>query len=446
MDEERWLFERVGLGYRVWSSEIQTEIRITRLRRTGGEIHGEVRVTTNLAGIKTVNGVMHVARFNLSSSTARDRLASILEKRTPGQVARMDWFDGLETLCQRTMIEESIGQPYLTVGSEPVAYSANKYIIDPLVPANVSALLYGPGGSGKSIIALACAMSIQNAREIIPGAPPAAHGNVLYLDWETDAPVINERIQAIGAGHGFSPSSITYRRCIRPLAEEAEEIANAVAERDIIYMVIDSAGMAMGASGEYGDSNESTLRLFDAIRHIGISTQIVDHVSKQEMRNKQGKIQGLLPYGSIYKVNLARSAWEVRNGTLDEDDNTRIALIHTKANDSRLHGQIGLEIEWKPGVISFKAADVSIVDMTSESSDTHANAILELLADGASMRPPVIASTLNIKLNSAYNTLKRMAAKGDLIRNADGSYRSPRGQSAVEMARPPGDPRSPWSA
>jgi RecA-family ATPase len=436
MDEDRWRFERVGLGYRVAAPELQTEIRVSRLKRSGGELHGEIMVKANLAGVKTVDGVMHVARFNLSSSSTRNSLAKLLESRTPGQIQRMDWFDGLETLCQKVMLAETTGQPYIEVGTTPVTAKTDRYVIDPLVPANVTSLLYGPGGSGKSIIALACAMSVQNHREIIPGLPPAITGNVLYLDWETDGPVINERVQAIATGAGFTSSAITYRRCIRPLAEEAEEIANAVAERDIVFMVIDSAGMAMGASGEHGDSNESTLRLFDAIRHIGISTQVIDHVSKQEMRSK-GKVQGLLPYGSIYKVNLARSAWEVRNGTSEDDETVRLALIHTKANDSRLKPQIGLEVDWQPGQITFHAAEVATLEPMSD--DEHSvDVIMSLLSDGKPRKPPEIIKATGIKANTVYRTLKRAADRGELLKGPDGSYRVP-GKS-VETDAPPGDP------
>lgn len=439
-DEERWQFERLGLGYRVAAPEIQTEIRVTRIKRSRAELHGQIMVKTNIAGVKTIDGIMHLAQFNLSSSGTRSTLAKYLESRTPGQVGKMDWLDGLETLCQRVIIAEEVGQPYIAVGTTPIAKVSSKFVIDPLVPANVTALLYGPGGSGKSVIALACALSIQNGRELIPGVPPGIKGNVLYLDWETDGPVINERIQAIAAGANFTSVPITYRRCIRPLAEEAEEISNAVAERDIVFMVIDSAGMAMGTSGEYGDSNESTLRLFDAIRHIGVSTQIVDHVSKQEMRSK-GKVHGLLPYGSVYKVNLARSAWEVRNGTSEDDETIRIALIHTKANDSRLKPQIGLEIDWQPGMISFNAAEVTGIEPVGRGDESSGEIIMELLADGASMRPPAIIKLVEgagVKPNTVYKALKTLTEKGLLVRNADGSYRAT--GKAVEFDKPVGEP------
>ena len=403
-----WTFQKVGLGYEARAPEISTWIRVTRIKRSGGDLHGQVRVSTEWAGVKTIDGVLHLARFNLSSSTTRTSLAKALEARTPGM--DMDWLHGLEVICQGTMVAEEAGQPYEELGVKPITRTTSGYALEPVVPGNVAAMLYGPGGSGKSVIALAGAMSIQEGREIIPGLAPMTKGNVLYLDWETDAYVIHERIQAIAAGAGFTPSELTYRRCIRPLADEAEEIAAAVAERQIVYMVIDSAGMAMGTGGEYGDSNESTLRLFDAIRHIGITAQIIDHVSKQEYRNGKGKTVGLLPYGSIYKVNLSRSAWEIRNETTEDDAKARIALVHTKANDSRLHPQLNVEIEWTPGKITFGTWEHTLADFIPDA--LNAKARERIIAYFRSINPAharksAIAKALTIPESTVGNVLYR---------------------------------------
>ena len=436
-DDQRWFFKKVGLGYEVHAPKAKTTIRVTRIKRSSGELHGQIRVTANLAGVKTHDGVLHLARFNLSSSASRTSLAKMLGGRTPGH--DMDWFDGLEALCQGIHVAEEAGQPYVTLGLTAMARSATSYAIDPVVPANVAALLYGPGGSGKSILALAGAMSVQDGREIIPGVAPGIKGNVLYLDWETDAPVLNERIIAIANGAGYTPSGITYRRCIRPLSDEAEEIAAVVAERDIVYMVVDSAGMAMGTGGEYGDSNESTLRLFDAIRHIGVSTQIVDHVSKQEMRNGKGKSVGLLPYGSIYKVNLARSAWEIRNETTDQDESSRISLVHTKANDSRLKPQLNIEIIWETGVIRFGTWEETLEAYIPQDGGKRRDQIMAYLRHihPAHAHGPQIATICRIPVSSVMSEVTRRS-KGSFAHYPDGYGLSDIELGVIPIRRDPG--------
>lgn len=411
------------MGYRVTADAVQTEIKVTRLKRSSGEIHGDIKVKANIEGIKTIGNerIMHMARFNLSSSTARNSLSKLLESRTPKD-RKMDWFDGLEALCQGVMLAEMVGQPYVATGDVPLNGSRPpRHAIDPLAPANVTSLLYGPGGSGKSVLALACAMSILNNHVIVPGFTPGMTGPILYLDWETDVGVINERAQAIAVGAGITTAPITYRRCIRPLAEEAEEIANAVAERGIAYMVIDSAGMAIGGTGERGDANESTLRLFDAIRHIGVTTQVIDHVSKQEMKTANGK--ALMPYGSIYKINLARSAWELRNITGESDEANTITLVHAKANDSRLHAPISLEINWEPNRITFAAAEPTLSDYVPESGTDQLSKIVAYLRVKGwdSMHQIALATHVPYGSVKPYMTV-RPSRKLFVRRDSDGKY------------------------
>ena len=40
------------------------------------------------------------------------------------------------------------------------------------------------------------------------------------------------------------------------------------------------------------------------------------------------------PYGSIYKVNLARNVFELRKECEGDVDRTELLLVHTKANSS----------------------------------------------------------------------------------------------------------------
>ena len=405
-EAERFHFEKVGLGYRLWpvNDKIVAELKISRIKRRSEELHGFLQVTCNFEGVKTNGGVLHSTRFNMSAGQTRKQVATLLKSRTPG-FEDMDWFDALETLCQRVAEAESRGEPIVEIGNaRPPGYKPVRYSLEPLVPKNVASLLYGPGGAGKSATALAGALSVATNTEIIPGIKPAISGPVLYLDWETDQDIVNDRLWSLCTGAGVQPKNVSYRRCNRPLADDAEELSMLVAKLGIVYLVIDSCGPAMGTSGEYGDANESTLRLFEAIRHIGVSTQVVDHVSKQEMRSGKN-VTGLLPYGSIYKVNLARAAWELRNDTTSDDDDLHITLYNTKANDARLHEPIRLMIDWTPGSITF-AIDSETRTTAPTSGGGLREGAHELLEDG-SRTVKYIAQTLNVKESSVRGLLVR---------------------------------------
>ena len=308
-DEPRWSFEKLGMTYRCWNDTIQTEFRLSHVKRSRDSLSGILKVSTNLKGVKTVKGVLHAANFNVLSTSTRTALANALDKRTPG--FDLDWFDGLEWLCQHVIIGEEQGENIDEVGMDAPTPPNDRWCVEPLIMKGRPALLFGPGGVGKSLIALTCGLSVAYGREIIPGVPPAVHGPVLYLDWETTKDVINDRIQNIAAGHHFIPTSqsIYYRHCVRPLATDAEELSAIVAAKGIVLVIVDSSAYAMGAQGEYGDANESILRMHEALRIIGVTSLIVDHVNKTDAKAKGG---AATPYG-CYRADtevLTKSGWK----------------------------------------------------------------------------------------------------------------------------------------
>jgi len=416
---DRWQFERVGMGYRCWDDTVQTEFRLRHIKRSRGDLTGELSVITNLSTVKTREGVMHVARFNVLSSTNRSSLAKMLEKRTPG--LDMDWFDGLEWLCQQVILHETQGEMISEVGLNPPTPPGHQFMVEPLIMKGRPALLFGPGGVGKSLLALTCGLSVACGREIIPGIVPAVHGPVLYLDWETTAEVINDRIQAIAAGHKFKPEGMFYRRCVRPLADDAEELSAIVATKGIVLVIVDSAAYAMGSQGEYGDANESVLRMHEALRLIGVTAQIVDHVNKTDARAKGGTAS---PYGSAYKTNAARISWEVRKSP--SADGLAISLFHAKSNDTQLLPPIGLYLDWDHDAITFHAGSVAEEEVDETKTESATAMVRELLSLGEEMEIGPIISTLRsdkTKEQAIRQAVYRMNKSGELTQTERGRYR-----------------------
>lgn len=412
MPADRWQFEKVGMGYHCWDDEIQTHFRLTHLKRSRGDLTGELSVETNIKNVKTHKGVLHVARFNVLSSSSRSSLARMLEKRTPDQ--DMDWFDGLEWLCQNVILSETRGEPIDEVGLRPSTPPGQQWMVEPLVLKGRPSMIFGPGGVGKSLLGLTCALSVACGREIIPGIAPAVKGPVLYLDWETTADVINDRIVSIANGHGFKPTGMLYRRCVRPLADDAEELSSIVAEKKVVMVVVDSAAYAMGAQGEYGDANESVLRLHEALRLIGATSLIIDHVNKTDQRAKPGTAT---PYGSAYKTNAVRISWEVRKAP--SANGLAINLYHAKSNDTRQLDPIGLSLEWDEDLIRFSKAEVAgpVEDDDSRPGpDNYTKpAIIELLEDGGMTSAAICRTLSNIKAATVRSNLSRMLASGELV-------------------------------
>lgn len=397
--KDPWDFEKVGMSYRLSAEEAGVTLQVGRLKRSGQELQGEILVKVNWDGIKTVDGNLHQARFNVSSVAARTTLIRYLKGRTDKtQYEEMDWADALENLCQRVMDAERVGEPLVSMnGTMPKR--TTRYDVNPLCPSGVVTWLYGPGGKGKSLVGTAIAFSLAKGIEVIPGLAPGVTGPVLYCDYETDQWTVRERIEYIANGHqSKATKDFYYRRCYRPIADDVEDLTRIVADKGIKFVVVDSAGPAIGSHGEYGDANESTLKLFAALRLLGCTVLVIDHVSKQElMKNQKDEVVGAMPYGSVYKINLARSAWELRNGEAIADDDLHIRLINTKANDARLHEPIDLRIIWdsSQGLIMFTEDEQYMPDALRDIPEDSMNkrdvkiAIIDFLSgklDGATRR------------------------------------------------------------
>src|SRR5437867_1506097 len=72
-------FERSGDGYRFILDYVGIDITIDRLRRERQhELIGELTVRCDLAGARTIDGILSAADFSLSSAPARQERARLL--------------------------------------------------------------------------------------------------------------------------------------------------------------------------------------------------------------------------------------------------------------------------------------------------------------------------------------------------------------------------------
>jgi hypothetical protein len=411
------LVQKAGLTYQLTAEDIGTTFTFSRVRRRSDALTGFMSVKTSL-DVKTMsdNGILYVGSLNLIGPRVRAEFAKALTTKTPG--FDIDWAELLDTFAEQVLVLEMAGEPIVEIGDMVVPRTAGAWAWEPFVPKGAPALFYGPGGSGKSRFALAGALSIQMGREILPNCPPHLKGNVLYLDWETDRDTVAERVQMICRGLGLPPVRISYRRCIRPLADDVEDLTAYVLQKNIVFLVVDSAGGAIGKQGEYGDANEGALRLFEALRIIGRPTAIVDHVSKQEMK-MSGKVRGALPYGSIYKVNMARAAWEVRpiETASSDDESVHVsAFHHTKSNDSRLRPPFALRADFDEQQVAFSPYDGLLIEDDEEEGLRREVAVdpagqIEQALRGSKMSMPDIAKYTGLKYDTVKKTLYRGKGK-----------------------------------
>lgn len=400
-------FGRSGMGYAGLWDRGACEITIDHLRRRSGELHGELQVAS--AVVSRGRGHIHRASFNLSSTTARDRLARMLIDRSKPQ--DLPWGDMLEEFCTAVLNAERAGTPVVKVGQLPPRPD-DAYLVAPILPANKPTIIYGSGGTGKSYVADLLTVATATGHSVLDWGVRRAP--VLYLDWETDAYEHDERIKRISAGLGIPAPEIHYRACAAPLEDMAEEIAKRTGDFGLV--VIDSIGMASGTSREGGDANESAIRLFAAIRYLRTTVLALDHVTGEDVRTEKAVAK---PYGSIYKVNLARSVWELRRSAeQDPNGDWHLGLYHRKVNRGSLHQAVGIRVRHLEHSVEFSREEI-----TDEMSVALTNGVrIERLLRTGAMTAPAISESTGIPEGSVRVSLHRGKDHGQFMKLDDGRW------------------------
>jgi hypothetical protein len=257
-------FTQVGEGqYVLEVPAFGVRLEVDRLRRERHELHGELTVYCSLAGARTVDGVLQIGTFNLSSPTARTQRAKQLREASDSEI---DFLAPLEEMCQRVTRAERSGSPSAPLHTFEREGADRGTLIDGLwLLLHHATILFGDGGAAKSYLALyfAWQLALKGLR-------------VLYVDWELSGVDHRERLERLC---GPAMPTIHYLRCDRPLLDEADRIRREVNRLSIDYAIFDSIAFGIGGRPEEA---ESAMNYFRAIRQIGIGNlQLARHEGRR---------------------------------------------------------------------------------------------------------------------------------------------------------------------
>ena len=275
------------------------EIIFDRLRE--GRDHALTAEVIINTALPPTPGLLHHATLNLTSTTTRKALCATLKDQAPD----IDWYVLIETACHLSLTRWREGEEVVDLAQVP--YEGRlPYLLPPIVLASAPTVLFGEGGLGKSMLALFWSLNV-----------PC---KVLYLDWEWEPSEHAQRMRALCDGNP-PRDKVFYRRETASLPEASAAIRRRIGELGIGMVVIDSLGLARGGEPE---NAEVTLRLFTAIRSLGVPALCLDHMTKDAKDKKHS-------FGSIYTYNSARMVWRL-DAVKAADGNTDLALTNTKAN------------------------------------------------------------------------------------------------------------------
>lgn len=317
--------------YAFWWQDEQVLITLDRLYEKGADVFAEIEVRCSR---DVDNALLHHARMNIVSTQTRASVIKALAARIPE--SEIDWGAAIEMVCHLGLRQWREGEPVLDL-REVAPRAGSRFLLAPYVEYGGPTILFAEGGTGKSLFGLAIAASIASGEPIL-GIVPSQREGALYLDWESDAETHADRLRAICAGRHLivQTAPVFYRRQAASLSEAAPHIRRVIAEKQIGFVIIDSMGLARGGEPE---SAESTLRLFNAARSLGVPWLGIDHVTKN------GGTDQTKPFGSIYTVNAARMTWRLDQVEQSGHGHVVLAASNHKANNGTIEKRRGYDVE-----------------------------------------------------------------------------------------------------
>lgn len=309
----------------------------------------EVTITTIGAG------EVAWSRVNLTSAQGRNALSKTANDKSP----EAPWPDVVNNACRMVARHLRAGEPALELVAV-AATTQDAYLIPGLVPKHKTTILFGDGGSGKSLLALATALYGVLGHPLSARWTVAPIGRALYLDWESDRQDHEGRLWGLTRGlEEAPPGRLYYRRFHRPLTDHLDAVQADVARLGVDFVVCDSLG---AAGGDEPESADAAIRTLMALRSLDVTVVAVAHVSKM-MADSGAPAR---PFGSVYVANLARSTIEARRQeTAGDDRELVISLYQRKSNTGPLSKPSALGFAFDhDGKISCHSAQV---DMTRAS-------------------------------------------------------------------------------
>lgn len=280
-----------------------------------------------------------------------------------------------------------------------------RFLLAPFIEGKGDTILFGDGGTGKSVLAAAVAVSVASGCPLL-GMEPAVVGPVLYLDWESDAGIHAERMRALCAG--FDPEmdwravDVLYRREVGPLSASARDLQKIVQRHDTALVIVDSIGLAGHGPSE---EMETKRQLFSAMRSLGVPILGIDHIGKARGTDRSK------PFGSVYTHNSARLAWRADQVGSADASSIVVKLINTKANHGRAAQSMSLELRFgnEPN------GHVSMIEIKQRSNDSLPAATAKKATQADQIE--AILHEANDVLTSAEIT-ERLASRGMPISEA----------------------------
>lgn len=383
----------VFVSYPACPSSVGIIFGFSRIVDHKDTLTAEITITSEMAG------ELAWSRVNLVSVQGRRALAKIADEASP----EAPWAALIDQACRLVARHLRTTEPATALlPEEPTP--EEQCLVPGLIYRGEVNILFADGGSTKSLLALAIAVSGVMGHALSQRWAVAPIKRVLYLDWESDRRAHSRRLWGLCHMMERPPDdAILYRRMTRPLLDQLDTV---LADRDRYsadLVIADSLGPASGPEPESGDA---AIRTMQALRSLGVTVLTLAHVSKLMADDPRPA----RPYGSVFVQNLARSSIELRRESQSDDGRVVVNLIHRKVNDGQLASPSALEWRFEPtGAILCSGVEASMEHLNLSAQ------ILDALKDGPK-GVTGIAEAVTATPSTVRTTLNRMKARNSVLR------------------------------
>jgi len=383
--------ERYAFGWRFKVGNVTFDFQDVEEKR--GEIRGEIYL---YRGTKLVD---FDTNFNLGSSRVRTTFSN--RWATLVQGFPYEWGPTVDQMCATIVQAERELDESRPLGI-PMVRREEPYYFWPLVREGGCSLLFGDGGSGKSVIALWIALALTTDCDVPKPCEPQKQSRVLYLDWEADWETHNSRLLRLAQGAKVPPPeapALEWLHMDQPLVDRVRAIRRKMDDIGADVVVHDSVSWAAGGSLLDDDIARSYLQ---AVRRIGGTHLAIAHVSADTAKNG---FRGAHAFGSRFWHHGPRLTTYIRRS----GENGTIAFLRQKANnDAPIPDAWGLNFEWEAEggpiyVTGTKVSDAPDLIQMSGPADRAA----ALLSGGVSMTNKDLAGVIGIGEEYLSRLLKK---------------------------------------
>ena len=201
-------------------------------------------------------------------------------------------------------VDEHIRRPLDFEDPEWNEDPVGRYQVWPLIPESGVAVWFGPGDSGKGLLACCALFVLANMGDSMRPLElrEPTKGRWYYLDYEDSKREWDARLTRLASGAGvYLPGNVQRIPGREPFAEMTDGLLDRMAG-DMGGLFIDSALAATG--GDIKDPEPVRL-FFHAAHRFNCPVILIAHETKQE--------NDYYPYGNIFWHNLARATINVRS-------------------------------------------------------------------------------------------------------------------------------------